>query len=232
MNLNVYDKTGKFDSGSLRETAVDMRPREKLRARGVECLSDEELATIIIGSGIKDSRVQNIGADLLRLLDRKKNSVTLQDLISIRGLGAVKAGQIMAAFEFIRRKLAPARLRISFPADILPFVLQYADRKQEYFLCASLNGAHEVAAVRIVTIGLINKTVVHPREVFADPLIDRAAAVIAAHNHPSGNLEPSAEDREVTARLSAAGQTLGITLLDHVIFSQTGYYSFLEHGEI
>lgn len=232
MNTDVYDRAGRRLPESMLAMDKDQRPRERLAARGVASLSDTELITVIVGSGVKDNRVQDIGSQLLSLLDRKRNEVSLPDLLSIRGLGTVKAGQIMAAFEFVRRKLAPAKLRISFPGDILPFVLQYADRRQEYFLCASLNGAHEVTAVRIVTIGLINRTIIHPREVYADPLIDRAAAVIVAHNHPSGNVEPSGEDREVTARLSAAGETLGIDLLDHIIFSQVAYYSFLEHGEL
>ena len=232
MKTPMYDNCGGSQPESIRELSLELRPREKLVSRGVEGLTDAELVTIIVGSGVKDNRVQHIGAQLLSLLDRKKNSVTLEDLMSIRGLGEAKAGQILASFEFIRRKFAPAKRRISFPGDILPYVLQYADRKQEYFLCASLNGAHEVTALRIVTIGLINKTIIHPREVFADPLSDRAAAIIVAHNHPSGNLDPSMEDKEVTSRLRRAGETLGITLLDHVIFSQTSYYSFLEHGEI
>jgi len=118
------------------------------------------------------------------------------------------------------------------PSDILPVVERFAERRQECFLSISLNGAHEITATRIVTVGLVNRTVVHPREVFADPITDRAAAVIVAHNHPSGSLEPSAEDSEVTRRLVSAGQLLGIPVLDHIIFSSRGYYSFLEHNEL
>ena len=115
---------------------------------------------------------------------------------------------------------------------MLPAIRHYADRKQEHFLSVSLNGAHEIIAVRVVSIGLVNRTIVHPREVFADPLTDRAAAVVVAHNHPSGQVQPSMEDRDVTRRLKSAGDTLGMKLLDHVVFSTLGYYSFLEHGEL
>jgi DNA repair protein RadC len=99
-------------------------------------------------------------------------------------------------------------------------------------ICISVNGANEVITSRVVSVGLVNKTQVHPREVFADPITDRASAIIVAHNHPVGGLTPSKEDIEVTRRLKAAGETLGIRLLDHVIFNQKGYYSFLENGEL
>jgi DNA repair protein RadC len=111
-------------------------------------------------------------------------------------------------------------------------IRHYADRKQEQFICISLNGANEVIAHRVVSVGLVNKTQVHPREVFADPITDRASAIIAAHNHPSGSLSPSKEDVEITRQIKNAGETLGIKLLDHIIFNHRGYYSFLEDGKI
>jgi DNA repair protein RadC len=111
-------------------------------------------------------------------------------------------------------------------------VRHYADRKQECFISLSLNGAHEVLAVRIVTIGLVNKTIVHPREVFADLIQDRAAAFCVAHNHPSGQLESSPEDAEITERLQAAARIIGLYFLDHIIFSQTSYWSFVENGKL
>ena len=108
----------------------------------------------------------------------------------------------------------------------------YADRKQEHFLCASINGANEILNIRVVSIGLIDRTPVHPREVFADVLSDRASAIIVAHNHPTGDLEPSASDVDVTNQLKAAGSVVGITLLDHIIFNRSGYFSFLEAGRL
>jgi DNA repair protein RadC len=111
-------------------------------------------------------------------------------------------------------------------------IQHYADRKQEHFLCVSLNGFNEVMAVRVISVGLVNKTHVHPREVFSDPITDRASAVIVAHNHPSGRVEPSKEDIEITRQLKSAGEILGIKLLDHIIFNRTSYYSLLEKNEI
>ena len=110
---------------------------------------------------------------------------------------------------------------------------RYGKSSQEQFLCVSLNGAHEVIATRIVTVGLVNRTIVHPREVFADVIVDRAAAVLIAHNHPSGNLDPSREDDDITSRMKEAGKILGIELLDHIIIGvSTEYYSYLESGRM
>ena len=114
----------------------------------------------------------------------------------------------------------------------MPYVKHYADRKQEHFLCATINGANEILNIRVVSIGLIDRTPVHPREVFAEALSDRASAIIVAHNHPAGSLEPSTYDVEVTKQLKAAGVVMGITLLDHIIFNRTGYVSFLESGRL
>ena len=107
----------------------------------------------------------------------------------------------------------------------------YADRKQEHFLCATINGANEILNIRVVSIGLIDRSPVHPREVFADAVTDRASGIIVAHNHPAGKLEPSPGDTEVTHQLKAAGEYVGISLLDHIIFNRTGYFSFLEDGK-
>ncbi len=207
-------------------------PREKLFLEGVSRLSDVELLAILIGSGTRGNNVFRIATELLKVFDKNKNKSRLETFMKIKGMGSVKAAQITAAFEFSRRRLCPDTKKISYPVDIIPLITHYADRKQECFLSLSMNGAHEVNAVRIVSVGLVNKTIVHPREVFADPIIDRAAAIIVAHNHPSGNVKPSREDIEITARLKEAGLTLGISLLDHIIFSQKSYYSFLENGII
>ena len=111
-------------------------------------------------------------------------------------------------------------------------MLHFSSRDQEHFITIMLNGAHEVIDSFISTIGLLNKTIVHPREVFAPAIKNRAAAIAIAHNHPSGSLEPSEEDKQVTMRLINAGEILGIRVIDHIVFSSRGYYSFLEHSLI
>lgn len=207
------------------------RPREKMHAKGPEALSDHELLTILLGSGTKGSDVMTVAGRILKVLDGNKE-LSLDELKKIEGVGPAKATLIAAALEFARRRIRPEGLKISFPADVLPLIQHYADRKQEHFLCVSINGANEVIKSRVVSVGLVNKTQVHPREVFADPITDRASAIIVAHNHPAGTLTPSTEDKEITVQLKLSGETLGIRLLDHIIFNHKGYYSFLEHGEL
>ena len=208
------------------------RPREKLLRKGAQALSDQELLAVMIGKGTPGMDVMTLAKKLARVIDEKGLGVQVKDLNSFAGVGDAKATLILAAIEFARRRIKPEGAKIVTPADILPHVRHYADRKQEHFLCASINGANEILNIRVVSIGLIDRTHVHPREVFADALSDRASAIIVAHNHPSGGLEPSAADSKVTEQLKAAGQIIGITLLDHVIFDRTGYYSFLEAGRL
>jgi DNA repair protein RadC len=169
---------------------------------------------------------------LIPVIDEKGVNLTVDDLAQFDGIGKAKAALILAAIEFTRRRIKPEGIRIETPADLVPHIKHYADRKQEHFLCASINGANEVLHIRVVSIGLVNKTQVHPREVFADPLGDRASAIIVAHNHPAGTLKPSLEDIEITKQLKSSGETLGIRLLDHIIFNRKEYYSFLENGDI
>ena len=146
-------------------------------------------------------------------------------------MGLAKAALICAALELGRRRLPSKRKQIIFPSDAYPLIRHFGTRQQEHFLCISLNGAHEVVSVNVVSIGLVNHTLVHPREVFADPLRERATAGIVAHNHPSGNLTPSSDDRNVTRRLKSAGELLGIPVLDHLIFSDVAFHSMLEEDE-
>lgn len=205
------------------------RPREKLIRRGSATLSDKELLAVLLGKGTKSHHVGKVAEKLLEIINRQGETVQLSDIVRIPGIGPAKAALIMASMEFSRRRLIPQGIKISSPAHLLPRLSNYAHQKQEYFLCFSLNGAHEIIASRVVSIGLLNQSQVHPREVFADPITDRAAAVIVAHNHPSGQLEPSTEDKVTTRRLKEAGDIIGIPLLDHIIFSHSGYYSFAEN---
>lgn len=216
----------------ISELAPSERPREKLYVQGAAALTDRELLAVLIGSGSPGKGVNLLATEVLPIIDRRSGRVKIDDLTAITGLGIAKAAVLAAAMELARRHLCPERRKIAYPADVLPMVNHFADRKQEHFLCLSLNGAHEVTALRVVSVGLVNRTIVHPREVFADPLTDRAAAVVVCHNHPSGNVQPSDEDKQVTSRLVEAGVTLGIQVLDHIIFSDRGYYSFLEHGAL
>ena len=121
-------------------------------------------------------------------------------------------------------------IRIASPKDVFVALKQFHGKRQENFLVLTLDGAHQVIGIRIVTTGILNRTLVHPREVYSYAIIDNAAGIVVAHNHPSNCLTPSSEDVEVTQRLKAAGEILGIPLLDHIIFSKDGYLSFVERG--
>ncbi|MGM0433002.1 MAG: RadC family protein [Spirochaetota bacterium] len=208
----------------------DRRPRERLLANGISSLSDLDLITILLGTGSRRVPVHQLAAQLLEIIDGKGRNLTHEDLLTTSGIGAAKASTLLAALELGRRLSFSAKRQITYPGDIYPIVRHYADRQQEHFLRISLNGAHEIISVEVVSIGLVNRTIVHPREVYSVPLKERATAIIVAHNHPSGQLLPSREDNEVTERLRETGRILGIEMLDHIIFTDEGYYSYLEDG--
>jgi len=206
------------------------RPREKLAAQGPEALSDTELLAILLGSGVKGKNVFQVAHTILRKLDKEKGRVNLKSLLSIAGIGLARACQVVAALEFARRRLFKDLLVIQKAKDVLPLILHIANKNQEYFLCISLNGANEVIGNRVVTVGLLNSSQIHPREVFADVISDRAASVILAHNHPSGVLKPSPDDMAITEQMVEAGKILGISVLDHIIITKKGYLSLKEKG--
>lgn len=196
-------------------------------------LSDLELLCILLGSGTSARPVQDLAMDILEVVAQKgTETLKVSDLTGIDGLGPAKATAICASLE-IGRRLSPKRARAINDSDsAFQTIRHYGDRQQEHFLCLMLNGAHELMGVNVVSVGLVNRTIVHAREVFSDPIRERATAIILAHNHPSGNLEPSTDDLETTYRMQKDGQLLGIQVLDHLIFSMDGYHSMREYGEM
>jgi len=219
-------------SKSIKQIPKQDRPREKMLAKGAGALSDQELLAVLLGKGTPQVDVMTLAGKVARVMDEKGLDVRVDDLTGFEGVGEAKATLILAAIEFARRRIKPEGVKISTPADILPLILHFADRKQEHFLAITINGANEVLNVRVVSIGLVDRAPVHPREVFADVLTDRASGVIVAHNHPSGSLEPSTADLETTRQLRQAGEIMGIELLDHIIFNRSSYFSFLESGRL
>ena len=195
---------------SISDIPQNERPREKLIEKGAKTLSDKELLAILLGKGRKGQDVMSLAGEILDMIDNNGGLPNLKELQDVKGIGPAKASTILAALEFSRRRIRPEGFKISAPSDVLPLIQHYADRKQEHLLCVTLNGANEVINTRVITIGLLNRTQVHPREVFADALTDRAASIIMAHNHPSGSLSPSREDRAVTVRIKESGDVLGV----------------------
>jgi DNA repair protein RadC len=218
----------------MKDVSTHDRPREKIRTRGPASLTNTELIAAILGSGGPGKDVRVISHELASIIAEHSEDLSYDDLCSIRGLGPAKASQIIACMEFGRRfyKTDRNKVKVSSPSDILPLVSFLVHKKQEHFVSITLSGAHEVIAVRTVTVGLLNHSLVHPREVFADAITDRAAAVICVHNHPSGTLEPSSQDIAITRQLAEAGTLVGIRLIDHLIVAETGFISLKEKGLI
>ncbi len=210
----------------------DYLPREKLLAMGAKALTDEELLSVMIGSGTRGCPVHTIATQVLPELDLAGTDVDISAIQRVPGIGPSKALLLAAALEFSRRRIRPDGQKVRSAKDVLPLLQHLIDRPQEHVVTLSLSGAHEVLRLRTVSIGLLTSCPVHPREIFAGPIADHAYSVILAHNHPSGDPTPSEEDRLVTRQVSQAARTLGLKLLDHIIFARRGYYSFQEHGEL
>jgi DNA repair protein RadC len=217
---------------TIKDMPEHSRPREKLREKGASALTDEELVAAILGMGTAGIDVRTIARQVAALIREHREALSLNHLLEVPGMGLAKAAQILSAFELARRHLLKETVKISCAADVLPLVADIAEKQQEHFVCISLNGANEVIEKRVVTIGLLDRSPVHPREVFADVIADRAASVIFAHNHPSGSLQPSEADLRTHDQLTEAGRILGLRVLDHLIVTRKGYYSFQEAGLI
>jgi len=214
----------------IRELPSFDKPREKLVAKGVQALKNEELLAVLLGSGVQGKDVRKLSKEIIALMDDGLDRLTLERLCTIHGLGTAKASQILASLELSKRYLIRTNRRITSAADVYRELAKYADRSQEYFLTITLDGASHIIQTRTVFIGTLNQSLVHPREVFADAISDRAAGIIIAHNHPSGTLEPSRADMQITQRLKEVAKLVGIELLDHVILTEEGYYSFSDEG--
>lgn len=204
----------------------NLMPREKLEYSGVSSLSNEELLAIILGSGCHECDVFELSRRLAQFLSTETSVPSLDRLRSIRGLGKVKASQILACLELSGRFiLSDKAIPVSTPEDVLSRVAYMKYESQEHLVVVSLNSANYVIRVHELTTGLVNQTPVHPREAFALAIEDRAVSVIFIHNHPSGSLEPSPEDMSITRVLCASGKILQIPVLDHIIIGKSGFTS-------
>lgn len=202
------------------------RPRERLLAKGAVALSDFELLQALIGSGNKQADVSKIARDTLKLLREFGADITYEQLKRVTGLGPARITEILAALELSKRYLITSEQPIiDSPEKAVEQLSDIRDKKQEHFVVLSLDGANRLIAKRTITIGTLTSSLVHPREVFADAINDRAASIIVAHNHPSGSLDISKADSDVTERLKNAGILLGIKLVDSIIITNKSYIS-------
>lgn len=221
---------------TIKQLPPELRPRERLIQYGTGGLSNAELLAIVIGTGTKNRTTVQLSEKLLSHFQTlgSLGKSTIEELCSIDGIGKVKATKVLAALELGRRMgcASPAeRFTINSPEDVVQFLMpdmRYLDR--EHFKALVLNTKHQVLRVIDISIGSLNSSVVHPRELYKMVVRHNGAAVIVAHNHPSGDPTPSSEDIAVTKRLSEAGAVLGIELLDHIILGDGRFISLKEYS--
>ncbi len=208
------------------------KPREKLLKKGAKALKDYELIAILLGSGIKGKDVFALSKEIAKLFENDFENLYLEKLLNINGVGLAKASQIISAIELSRRYLIKQNKKVTSPQDIFNELKEFSTKKQEHFILVTLDGASHIINTHTIFIGTLNQSIVHPREVFATAIEERAANIIIAHNHPSNTLAPSQADINITKRLKEVAKLVGIELLDHIILTKDGYYSFSDEGLI
>lgn len=203
--------------------------REKALEHGLTFPFDEELIMLIIGSGSHDIPVDIMAGRIAQILDESEEDEVVKNLLELKGVGESKALAIAAALELGRRRYSHLKAVIRSPDDIIPFVKNYAVSQKEHFLAVTLTGGHEIIKIHVISVGTLDKTLIHPRDVFSVAIKENAAAIIVCHNHPSGNCKPSKDDIETTQTLYQVSEIMGIQLLDHIIIDCNSYFSFIEH---
>ena len=221
---------------TIKEIPLNDRPREKMAANGAAVLTDAELIAILLRTGTAEKSAIDIASEMTAdggLYKRLAGITRLNELTNIKGLGQAKAATVLSALE-IGRRIASAKpiekIHLSCPQDVADFLmprLRYAAKEQ--FVVILLNNKNKVIGTEVVSEGSLSSSIVHPREVFAPAILHHAAAIMVAHNHPSGDPKPSIEDEEGTRQLLRSGKVLGIPMIDHVIIGDGNYYSFLEN---
>ena len=221
----------------MKDIPLSERPRERLINKGVEYLSNEELLAILLKTGTKDSSVKVLASNILKQLDNIKSlkDINLQNLIKIKGIGKVKACEILAAIELGKRlnekTMYINQIKIYSSDSIYEYYKdKLNDKKQEHFYCVYLDVKNHIIKDKLLFIGTINESLIHPREIFKEAYLLSAFSVICVHNHPSGNVNPSNNDIVMTKQLKEVGKMLGIKVLDHIIIGKDGYFSFNDNG--
>ncbi|MBR0098347.1 MAG: DNA repair protein RadC [Treponema sp.] len=220
----------KFPSVEEFEEKNKIEIRELTIQHGLSFPSNEELIMLILGSGTKQTPIKDLARQVLEIVMSSNSENLVENLLKINGMGKSKALIIAAALELGRRIGKNPDVALDSPSDIIPYIQSYTMQKQEHFLCVSLNGSMEIISIRVICIGASNMAIIRPPEVFAEAIKEHASAIVLCHNHPGGNPNPSSKDIKTTLRLYQAAELLGISILDHIIITKTGYFSFLEHN--
>ncbi len=214
----------------IKDFPKSARPRERLIAKGAENLKDAELLAILLRTGREGKNVLEVASQILSEHSKKRLlQLKYEDLIRVKGIDSGKASTLLAAFELSRRALDVDDSSLSAISNIKEACAQLADIRKlqkEHFVALYLNARNQLVHKETIFIGTLNASLVHPREVFELAIQHRVASVIIAHNHPSGDPEPSQDNRKITKRLVEAGELLGIELQDHIIVAKSGYFSF------
>ncbi|AUS87698.1 hypothetical protein LBYS11_15735 [Lysinibacillus sp. YS11] len=220
----------------IRDVNIEDRPRERLLRQGAESLSNQELLAILLRTGTKEESVLVLANRVLNVFERLHHlkHATIEEMMAIKGIGEVKAIQLMAAVELGRRlaqKHNDEKFTIRSPQDAATYLMpDMTSLNQEHFVVLFLNIKNQIIHKQTIFIGSLNASIVHPREIFREAVKRSAASIICAHNHPSGVPTPSTEDIEVTKRIVEAGYIIGIELIDHVIIGDHQYISLKEKG--
>ncbi len=235
---NSKYKIKRDKSFTLKDLPEEERPRERLLKFGSESLSIQELLQIILRSGSRGESVSNLSQKLLSHFGNlnKLLEASIEELMEVKGVGLAKAAQIKAVYEIVRRynsyiEKSKELKKIMSPQDVFKFVKgKLKDYKKEHFYIVALNTRNQV--ISEISVGTLNASLVHPREVFAEAIKSRANSIILVHNHPSGDLTPSEDDLKITKTLIEGGKILNIEILDHIIISENSYFSFKSKGLI
>ena len=223
----------------IKDLPVNERPRERLLKYGCENISNVDLLSILLKTGVKGENVTLLASRLLKsctdITDFK--DINKEMLVKINGIGDAKAIEILAAIELGRRIFVEKRYEKKKKYNNSKIIYDdhkylFYDKKQEYFYCLYLNTKKEIIERKLLFMGTLNKSIAHPREVFKEAYRLSASSIICLHNHPSGNLKPSKEDLEFTESLVKIGIIQGIPIIDHIIVNDESYYSFYDHHNI
>ena len=213
----------------IKSLPEELRPREKLARHGAQKLSDEELLAVILGSGTKGKDVLTLSREIVKIGWKKLESMSLHELVRLKGMGKVKALQIKALLELSRRIREPfGGVRVLSPEEAYRILAEHFDSRREVLVALYLDLSHRVLGTEIVAIGALNRVHSDPKDILKPAVELSAYGILIGHNHPQGELEPSEEDIKFTERLSQACRILGFELVDHLIFDREGYFSFRE----